>query len=202
MTDKTHRRCGNSAVVATTGCVSLHFIDILNAVTVTVQTAIAYGYGDHGGLHWSTTDNRAYLDAVQPLSQVLYNRFPRHHNPFYRVESIMLLKSTTRHIRIFSADIANDQLVPSADKLTLDIDPDNEMNWDEAALSAVRQKFDELVDSYDGKDLTDYNLRRIGSDLEHFVRSLLQQGTISYNVNSRVQNYSLGLPRVSADETV
>lgn len=114
----------------------------------------------------------------------------------------MLLKSTTRHIRIFSAEITDDQLVPCTDKLTLDIDPDNELNWDDASISAVQKKFDELVDSYDGEDLTDYNLRRIGSDLEHFVRSLLQEGKVSYNLNSRVQNYSLGLPLVSADKTV
>ena len=114
----------------------------------------------------------------------------------------MLLKSTTRHIRIFSATVENDQLVPSVDKLTLDIDPDNELNWDEETLNAVRKKFDELVDANDGADLTDYNLRRIGSDLEHFVRSLLQEGKVSYNLNSRVQNYSLGLPKVSVDQTV
>ena len=118
------------------------------------------------------------------------------------VFSSMLLKSTTRHIRIFSAEIANDQLVPSTDKLTLDIDPDNELNWDDAAVSAVQHKFDELVDAYEGEDLTDYNLRRIGSDLEHFVRSLLHDGKVSYNLQSRVQNYSLGLPLVSKDESV
>ncbi|MEB3230573.1 MAG: NAD(P)H-quinone oxidoreductase subunit M [Leptolyngbyaceae bacterium] len=117
--------------------------------------------------------------------------------------AIMLLKSTTtRHIHIFGAEIVNDQLVPSADKLTLDIDPDNELNWDETALESVRRKFDELVEAYEGDELTDYNLRRIGSDLEHFVRSLLQEGKLSYNLNSRVMNYSLGLPKVSTDETV
>ena len=48
-----------------------------------------------------------------------------------------------------------------------------------------------------GEDLTDYNLRRIGSDLEHLVRSLLQKGSISYNISARVNNYSMGLPRVA-----
>lgn len=114
----------------------------------------------------------------------------------------MLLKSTTRHIRIFSAEIANDQFVPSTEKLTLDIDPDNELNWDNIAISAVQSKFDELVEAYEGEDLTDYNLRRIGSDLEHFVRSLLHDGKVSYNLQSRVNNYSLGLPVISKDETV
>jgi NAD(P)H-quinone oxidoreductase subunit M len=115
----------------------------------------------------------------------------------------MLLKSTTRHIRIFSAEVVDgDELVPSEDKLTLDIDPDNELNWSDEAVQAVYKKFEELVAAYAGADLTDYNLRRIGSDLEHFVRSLLQQGIISYNLKSRVRNYSLGLPRVDADISV
>lgn len=111
----------------------------------------------------------------------------------------MLLKSTTRHIRIFAGEIQNDELVPSQNKLTLDIDPDNELLWNEDAIQQVYRKFDELVVAYDGADLTDYNLRRIGSDLEHFVRSLLQSGQVSYNLNSRVINYSLGLPRLQDD---
>lgn len=116
--------------------------------------------------------------------------------------STMLLKSTTRHIRIFSASIEGEQLVPCDDKLTLDVDPDNELNWNDDALNAVYRKFDELVEASSGEDLTDYNLRRIGSDLEHFVRSLLQDGVISYNLNSRVRNFSMGLPQVDADMTV
>jgi NAD(P)H-quinone oxidoreductase subunit M len=111
----------------------------------------------------------------------------------------MLLKSTTRHIRIFAANIEGNELVPSADTLTLDIDPDNELLWNDNAIQQVYRKFDTLIEAYDGADLTDYNLRRIGSDLEHLVRSLLQSGSVSYNLNSRVQNYSLGLPR-SADD--
>ncbi|HEY9622915.1 MAG TPA: NAD(P)H-quinone oxidoreductase subunit M [Crinalium sp.] len=114
----------------------------------------------------------------------------------------MLLKSTTRHIRIFTAEVDGSELVPSADKLTLDVDPDNEMVWNDEALQAVYRKFDELVDAYAGADLTDYNLRRIGSDLEHFVRSLLQSGQIAYNLQSRVRNYSMGLPRVAAEGNV
>ncbi|MFM7278911.1 MAG: NAD(P)H-quinone oxidoreductase subunit M, partial [Microcystis aeruginosa] len=49
---------------------------------------------------------------------------------------------------------------------------------------------------YNGEELSEYNLRRIGSDLEHFIRSLLQKGEISYNLNARVQNYSMGLPQL------
>ncbi|QZZ20931.1 NAD(P)H-quinone oxidoreductase subunit M [Leptothermofonsia sichuanensis E412] len=112
----------------------------------------------------------------------------------------MLLKSTTRHIHIFTATVENNELVPSEGVLTLDVDPDNEFNWNEDALQRVYRKFDELVESYEGADLTEYNLRRIGSDLEHFVRSLLQKGEISYNLNCRVLNYSMGLPRVETQE--
>lgn len=112
----------------------------------------------------------------------------------------MLLKSTTRHIRLYAAEVKDNELVESDNVLTLDIDPDNEFNWGEDALQKVYQKFDELVEQYNGQDLTEYNLRRIGSDLEHFMRALLQNGQISYNLQSRVLNYSMGLPRLeSAD---
>ncbi|RMH78003.1 MAG: NAD(P)H-quinone oxidoreductase subunit M [Cyanobacteria bacterium J007] len=112
----------------------------------------------------------------------------------------MLLKSTTRHIHIFAAEVLEGELVASNDILTLDIDPDNELNWSDEAVQKVYRQFDELVASYRGEPLTEYNLRRIGSDLEHFVRSLLQKGELSYNLNSRVMNYSLGLPQVVSQE--
>ncbi len=112
----------------------------------------------------------------------------------------MFLKSTTRHIRIYTAEIEHNELIPSASKLTLDVDPDNELNWNDGTLQEVYRKFDELVDASAGEDLTDYNLRRIGSDLEHFVRSLLVTGKVSYNLKSRVLNYSLGLPRMAGSE--
>lgn len=111
----------------------------------------------------------------------------------------MLLKSTTRHIHIFAADIENNELVPREDQLTLDVDPDNEFNWSDDALQQVYKEFDRLVDAAAGEALTDYNLRRIGSDLEHFVKTLLQSGSISYNLRSRVLNYSMGLPRVVSE---
>jgi NAD(P)H-quinone oxidoreductase subunit M len=110
----------------------------------------------------------------------------------------MLLKSTTRHIRIFAAEVKDNELIPSDTVLTLDIDPDNEFIWQEEALQQVYRKFDELVESCVGQDLTEYNLRRIGSDLEHFIRALLQKGSISYNLESRVLNYSMGLPQVTS----
>ena len=108
----------------------------------------------------------------------------------------MLLKCTTRHIRIYTAQVENNELVESDNVLTLDVDPDNEFNWNEDALQRIYRKFDELVESYSGSELTEYNLRRIGSDLEHFMRSLVQSGQISYNLESRVLNYSMGLPQV------
>ncbi len=113
----------------------------------------------------------------------------------------MLLKSTTRHIRIFAAEIDRDgELIPSNQVLTLDIDPDNEFNWNEDTLQKVYRQFDQLVEASSGQDLTDYNLRRIGSDLEHYLRSLLQKGEISYNLSARVTNYSMGLPQVATQE--
>jgi NAD(P)H-quinone oxidoreductase subunit M len=110
----------------------------------------------------------------------------------------MQLKSTTRHIRIYTAILENDELVPSNDQLTIDIDPDNELNWNDESVKQVYAQFDRLVDSYEGEDLTEYNLRRIGSELEHLVRSLLQKGQISYNLNSRAVNYSMGLPQADS----
>ncbi|MGB7439606.1 MAG: NAD(P)H-quinone oxidoreductase subunit M [Coleofasciculaceae cyanobacterium] len=110
----------------------------------------------------------------------------------------MLLKSTTRHVRIYTAEVQKNELVESDNVLTLDVDPDNEFNWNEDALQKIYRKFDELVESYSGSDLTEYNLRRIGSDLEHYLRSLIQSGQISYNLESRVLNYSMGLPQVEA----
>jgi NAD(P)H-quinone oxidoreductase subunit M len=113
----------------------------------------------------------------------------------------MLLKSTTRHIHIYAATIEKNEVVPSEDRLTLDVDPDNEFNWSDEALQVIYREFDRLVDAYDGEDLTDYNLRRIGSDLEHLVRKQLQNGDISYNLKTRALNYSMGLPQVVSDES-
>jgi NAD(P)H-quinone oxidoreductase subunit M len=106
-----------------------------------------------------------------------------------------LLKSTTRHIRLFTARVENGDLVPDAGQLTLDIDPDNEFLWDEPALEKVRSSFRDQVAAHAGADLTDYTLRRIGSELEGLIRSLLQAGELRYNPDCRVLNYSMGLPR-------
>ncbi|MGD1908139.1 MAG: NAD(P)H-quinone oxidoreductase subunit M [Leptolyngbyaceae cyanobacterium] len=111
----------------------------------------------------------------------------------------MLLKSTTRHIQIYAAELQDNDLVPSESVLTINVDPDNEFNWTDETLKQVYQEFERLVADASGAELTDYNLRRIGSDLEHFVRGLLQSGAISYNVRGRVMNYSMGLPQVVGD---
>ncbi|GAB4233695.1 MAG: NAD(P)H-quinone oxidoreductase subunit M [Stanieria sp.] len=113
----------------------------------------------------------------------------------------MLVKSTTRHVRIYTAEVKNNELVPSDKVLTLDIDPDNEFNWEDDALQKVYRKFDDLVEANSGQELSEYNLRLIGSDLEHFIRSLLQKGEITYNLGSRVRNYSMGLPKLDSPET-
>jgi NAD(P)H-quinone oxidoreductase subunit M len=113
----------------------------------------------------------------------------------------MLVKSTTRHVRLYSAEVKGNELIPSDRVLTLDIDPDNEFSWDEDSLQKVYRKFDTLVEENNGEDLSEYNLRRIGSDLEHFIRSLLFNGEISYNLGARVRNYSMGLPRMESPDT-
>jgi NAD(P)H-quinone oxidoreductase subunit M len=113
----------------------------------------------------------------------------------------MLVKSTTRHVRIYSAEVQNNELIPSNNVLTLDIDPDNEFNWSEESLQKVYRKFDELIEQSNGEDLSEYNLRRIGSNLEHYIRSLLMQGDINYNLGARVRNYSMGLPRMESPDS-
>lgn len=109
-----------------------------------------------------------------------------------------LIKSTTRHVRLFTARVENGQLVADASQLTLDLDPDNEFLWDASSQEAVQQRFRELVEAHAGADLTDYNLRRIGSELEGTIRQLLQAGQLRYNPDCRVLNYSMGLPQSPA----
>ena len=98
-----------------------------------------------------------------------------------------LLKSTTRHVRLFTACVEGGNLVPSRDQLTLDLDPDNEFLWDAPVLTKVQGQA--------GAELSEYNLRRIGSELEGLIRQLLQAGELRYNPDARVLNYSMGLPR-------
>ena len=106
-----------------------------------------------------------------------------------------LLKCTTRHVRLFTARVEDSRLVHDPNHLTIDIDPDNEFIWTEEVINKVHQRFRELVDSQDGLELSEYNLRRIGSDLEGTIRQLLQIGELKYNPDCRVLNFSMGLPR-------
>eukprot|EP00271_Cylindrocystis_brebissonii_P013875 TRINITY_DN34356_c0_g1_i1.p1 TRINITY_DN34356_c0_g1~~TRINITY_DN34356_c0_g1_i1.p1 ORF type:complete len:211 (+),score=32.87 TRINITY_DN34356_c0_g1_i1:127-759(+) len=108
------------------------------------------------------------------------------------------LSCTTRHIRIYVGYIDPDKLVmdqSQMDKLSIMVDPDNEFLWPEETLQRVFDEFAELVDSYAGADCTEYTLRLIGSDLEHFIRKMLLAGEIQYNLDSRVLNFSMGKPR-------
>ncbi len=107
----------------------------------------------------------------------------------------MLLKSTTRHVRIFTADVVNSNLEFHPKKLTLDLDPDNEFIWNDDSLKKINQKFTELIEERAGKNLDDYEIRKIGSEIEGLIKYLLQTGSLSYNPDCRVMNYSMGLPK-------
>ena len=109
----------------------------------------------------------------------------------------MLLKSTTRHVRIFTAEVVDKELRFHPNKLTLDLDPDNEFIWNENSLNKIKNKFNELIKDRVGKNLDDYELRRIGSEIEGLIKILLQNGQISYNPECRVMNYSMGLPKTN-----
>ena len=109
----------------------------------------------------------------------------------------MLLKSTTRHVRIFTAEVVDNELQFHPNKLTLDLDPDNEFIWNEDSLNKINEKFNELIKERAGSDLDDYELRKIGSEIEGLIKFLLQNGQISYNPDCRVMNYSMGLPKTN-----
>lgn len=112
-----------------------------------------------------------------------------------RTMADLLLKSTTRHVRLFTARVEEGNLIPDPGQLTLDLDPDNEFLWDAPVLAKVQQQFRKLVEAQAGAELSEYNLRRIGSELEGTIRQLLQAGELRYNPDCRVLNYSMGLPR-------
>ena len=96
---------------------------------------------------------------------------------------------------MFTARVENNDLINDPDHLTLDLDPDNEFLWTDSVIQKVNNRFRELVNSHAGKELSDYNLRKIGSELEGTIRHLLQKGELCYNPDCRVLNYSMGLPR-------
>uniref|UniRef100_A0A0F7GYE5 NAD(P)H-quinone oxidoreductase subunit M, chloroplastic n=1 Tax=Melianthus villosus TaxID=377280 RepID=A0A0F7GYE5_9ROSI len=109
------------------------------------------------------------------------------------------LSSATRHVRIYAAYIDPvtcefDQT--QMDKLTLILDPTNEFLWTPETCNMVYCYFQELVDHYEGAPLTEYTLRLIGSDIEHYMRKLLYDGVIKYNMDARVLNFSMGKPRI------
>ena len=68
----------------------------------------------------------------------------------------MLLKSTTRHVRIFTAEVVDKELQFHPNKLTLDLDPDNEFIWNDDSLKKINLKFNELIQERAGRDLDDY----------------------------------------------
>ena len=109
----------------------------------------------------------------------------------------ILLKSTTRHVRIFTADVVNNNLQIHPNKLTLDLDPDNEFIWNEESLKKINNKFTDLLKEREGKNLDDYELRKIGSEIEGLIKFMLQNGLLSYNPECRVMNYSMGLPKTN-----
>ena len=106
-----------------------------------------------------------------------------------------LLKCTTRHIRLFTARVVNEDLIPDLKNLTMDLDPDNEFLWSNDAIEKLNKRFEVLVEESSGSELSDYTLRRMGTELEGYIRQLLQSGFIMYNTEGRVQNFSMGLPR-------
>lgn len=109
------------------------------------------------------------------------------------------LSSVTRHVRIYAAYIdpvthAFDQT--QMDKLTLMLDTTNEFVWTPETCNKVYAYFQELIDHYEGAPLSEYTLRLIGSDIEHYIRKLLYDGEIKYNLNARMLNFSMGKPRI------
>ncbi|CAN1239804.1 NAD(P)H-quinone oxidoreductase subunit M, chloroplastic [Linum grandiflorum] len=109
------------------------------------------------------------------------------------------LSSTTRHVRIYAAyiDIETETMDQTQmDKLTIILDPTDEFLWNEETTTKVYSYFQELVDHYEGAPLTEYTLRLIGSDIEHYIRKLLYDGEIKYNMRAKTLNFSMGKPRI------
>lgn len=109
------------------------------------------------------------------------------------------LSSVTRHVRIYAAYIdpeTSEFDQTQMDKLTLILDPTDEFVWTPETCNKVYSYFQELVDHYEGAPLTEYTLRLIGSDIEHYIRKLLYDGEIKYNMDAKVLNFSMGKPRI------
>ncbi|KAK7311508.1 hypothetical protein RJT34_09704 [Clitoria ternatea] len=115
------------------------------------------------------------------------------------------LSCATRHVRIYAAYIDPvtfefDQT--QMDKLTLLLDPTDEFVWNPDTCNMVYSYFQELVDHYEGAPLTEYTLRLIGSDIEHYIRKMLYDGLIKYNMNARNLNFSMGKPRIMLNRDI
>ncbi|XP_021283881.1 NAD(P)H-quinone oxidoreductase subunit M, chloroplastic [Herrania umbratica] len=108
------------------------------------------------------------------------------------------LSSVTRHVRIYAAYI--DPETSEFDQTQMEnspiLDPTDEFVWTPETCNKVYSYFQELVDHYEGAPLTEYTLRLIGSDIEHYIRKLLYDGEIKYNMNAKVLNFSMGKPRI------
>ncbi|GBG78100.1 hypothetical protein CBR_g26037 [Chara braunii] len=110
------------------------------------------------------------------------------------------LSCTTRHVRLYIGYIDPESHVmdqSQLDKISLNLDPDNEFVWTAEKEQKVYNFFTELLDQYEGAEMTEYTLRLIGSEIEHYIRKLLLTGEIKYNLNCRVLNYSMGKPRIN-----
>ncbi|XP_057447449.1 NAD(P)H-quinone oxidoreductase subunit M, chloroplastic [Lotus japonicus] len=115
------------------------------------------------------------------------------------------LSTATRHVRIYAAYIDPETWEfdqTQMDKLTLLLDPQDEFVWNPETCNMVFSYFQELVDHYEGSQLTEYTLRLIGSDIEHYIRKLLYDGKLKYNMNARVLNFSMGKPRVMLNNDI
>ncbi|KAK7351087.1 hypothetical protein VNO77_10266 [Canavalia gladiata] len=129
---------------------------------------------------------------VEPQMNVKSRNIPRDYGGQW-------LSTATRHVRIYAAYIdpeTSEFDQTQMDKLTLILDPTDEFVWNPETCNMVYSYFQELVDHYEGAPLTEYTLRLIGSDIEHYIRKMLYDGVIKYNMNARVLNFSMGKPRI------
>ena len=87
----------------------------------------------------------------------------------------MLLKSTTRHVRIFTAEVVDKELQFHPNKLTLDLDPDNEFIWNEDSLNKIYEKKCESIQS-------EQNYKKEKDDQLLFLNVVIFQDEIIFRV--------------------
>ncbi|XP_010532207.1 PREDICTED: NAD(P)H-quinone oxidoreductase subunit M, chloroplastic [Tarenaya hassleriana] len=139
-----------------------------------------------------TTEQKKPLRPVEPQLNVKSKNMTKEYGGQW-------LSSVTRHVRIYAAYIdpeTSEFDQTQMDKLTLILDPTDEFLWSDESCNKVYSYFQDLVDHYEGAPLTEYTLRLIGSDIEHYIRKMLFDGEIQYNMDARVLNFSMGKPRV------